>query len=97
MLASGRHRLAPVIDEQGELQVLITRTGALRSTIYEPCLDANNQLKVAAAIGVNADAVDKAELLVEAGIDYLVIDTAHGHQQRMIDTLKAIRIDAGTG
>jgi IMP dehydrogenase len=91
VLSSGRHRLAPVIDERGELKGLITQTGALRSTIYDPCLDKDGRLKIAAAVGVNAEAAVKAERLVAAGIDCLVVDTAHGHQQRMIDTLKAIR------
>jgi len=91
VLSGGRHRLGPVINERGELRGLITRTGALRSTIYEPCLDHNGKLKIAAAIGVNVDAAEKAVKLVESGVDCLVIDTAHGHQQRMIDTLQAVR------
>ena len=77
--------------EQGELVGLLTRTGALRSTIYPPALDANGSLRVAAAIGVNGDVAAKAAQLIESGIDTLVVDTAHGHQERMIDALRAVR------
>ena len=91
VLAASRHRLAPVVDSAGELVGLLTRTGALRSTIYPPALDANGSLRVAAAIGVNGDVAAKAAQLIESGIDTLVVDTAHGHQERMIDALRAVR------
>jgi IMP dehydrogenase len=91
VLAASRHRLAPVVDSAGELVGLLTRTGALRSTIYPPALDAHGSLRVAAAIGVNGDVAAKAAQLVESGIDTLVVDTAHGHQERMIDALRAVR------
>ncbi len=90
-LSATRHRLAPVVDTSGRLVGLITRTGALRSTIYQPALDAAGRLRVAAAIGVNGDVALKAKRLVEVGVDCLVVDTAHGHQERMIEALKAVR------
>ncbi|HET6152904.1 MAG TPA: GuaB1 family IMP dehydrogenase-related protein [Marmoricola sp.] len=90
-LASTRHRLAPVVDAGGELVGLLTRTGALRSTIYGPALDRDGRLRVAAAIGVNGDVGAKAERLLAMGVNTLVVDTAHGHQDRMIDALKAVR------
>ncbi|HET7684298.1 MAG TPA: GuaB1 family IMP dehydrogenase-related protein [Marmoricola sp.] len=91
LLSSSRHRLAPVVDASGGLVGLLTRTGALRSTIYQPALDTDGRLRVAAAIGVNGDVAGKAERLLAMGIDCLVVDTAHGHQERMIDALKAVR------
>jgi IMP dehydrogenase len=91
VLAASRHRLAPVIDASGNLVGLLTRTGALRSTIYAPALDASGGLRIAAAIGVNGDVAAKAARLLESGIDTLVVDTAHGHQERMIDALRAVR------
>lgn len=90
-LAATRHRLAPVVDGSGGLVGLLTRTGALRSTIYAPALDASGRLRVAAAIGVNGDVAAKTARLAEIGVDTLVVDTAHGHQERMIDALKAVR------
>jgi IMP dehydrogenase len=90
-LSSTRHRLAPVVDTDGALVGLLTRLGALRSTIYQPALDGSGRLRVAAAIGVNGDVAAKARRLLEIGVDCLVVDTAHGHQERMIEALRAIR------
>ncbi len=82
--------LAPV-TRGGILQGVITRAGALRSTIYTPTLDANGALKVAAAVGINGDVEAKAAALLGAGVDVLVVDTAHGHQRKMLDALKIVR------
>jgi IMP dehydrogenase len=70
---------------------VLTRTGALRSTIYRPAVDDRGRLRIAAAVGVNGDVAGRAAALVDAGVDVLVLDTAHGHQQRMIDALRAVR------
>jgi IMP dehydrogenase len=90
-LHGGRHRLAPVVDDQGRLIGLLTRTAALRATLYEPATDAAGRLRIAAAIGVSGDVKGKAGALLEAGIDVLVIDTAHGHQDKMLAALGAVR------
>ncbi|MGN6608916.1 MAG: GuaB1 family IMP dehydrogenase-related protein, partial [Jatrophihabitans sp.] len=90
-LDSARRKLAPVVDAQGKLVGILTRTAALRATIYTPALDAGGRLRVAAAVGVNGDVKAKAADLLEAGVDTLVLDTAHGHQQRMIEALQAVR------
>nr|WP_221308312.1 GuaB1 family IMP dehydrogenase-related protein [Nocardiopsis mwathae] len=86
-----RHHLAPVIDDKGALVGVLTRTGALRSTLYEPALDSGGRLRVAAAIGINGDVAGKAAELLEAGADTLVVDTAHGHQEKMISALSKVR------
>ncbi len=91
VLASSRHRLAPAVDDDGTLVGLLTQVGALRSTIYRPALDRHGRLRVAAAIGVNGDVAAKAKRLVEMQVDCLVVDTAHGHQERMIEALAAVR------
>jgi IMP dehydrogenase len=91
LLYEGRHRLAPVLDDDGRCVGILTRTGALRSTMYEPAADAGGRLRIGAAIGINGDVAAKAKLLLDAGADLLVIDTAHGHQDRMIDALRAVR------
>ncbi|MDT4929966.1 MAG: dehydrogenase [Pseudonocardiales bacterium] len=90
-LDANRRKLAPVVDADGRLVGILTRTGALRSTIYRPALDPNGRLRVAAAMGVNGDVKARAADLLDAGIDLLVLDTAHGHQQRMIEALEAVR------
>ncbi|WP_017606960.1 GuaB1 family IMP dehydrogenase-related protein [Nocardiopsis alkaliphila] len=86
-----RHRLAPVVDEQGALVGVLTRTGALRSTLYEPALDPQGRLRVAAAVGINGDVAGRASDLLASGVDTLVIDTAHGHQEKMISAIGKVR------
>ncbi|GLW65146.1 inosine 5-monophosphate dehydrogenase [Actinomadura rubrobrunea] len=85
------HRLAPVVDARGRLTGILTRTGALRATLYTPAVDASGRLRVAAAVGVNGDVAGKAKALLDAGADLLVVDTAHGHQDKMINALRAVR------
>ncbi len=90
-LASTRHRLAPVVDATGVLVGVLTRVGALRSTLYTPALDDAGRLRIGAAIGVNGDVKGKAVRMAEIGVDCLVVDTAHGHQERMVEALAAVR------
>jgi IMP dehydrogenase len=91
LLYEGRHRLAPVVDATGALTGILTRTGALRATLYQPAADARGRLRVGAAIGINGDVAAKARALTEAGVDLLVVDTAHGHQDKMISAMRAVR------
>ena len=90
-LTQQRRKLAPVINKAGKLVGIITRTGALRATMYQPALDKNGKLKVAAAVGINGDVASKAKQLISAGADVLVVDTAHGHQKKMVEALKTIK------
>jgi len=91
LLDEARRRVAPVVDADGRLVGVLTRTAALRSTLYTPATDRDGRLLVAAAVGVNGDVAAKAAALLEAGADTLVVDTAHGHQDRMLEALKAVR------
>ncbi|MEY9846938.1 GuaB1 family IMP dehydrogenase-related protein [Streptacidiphilus sp. MAP5-3] len=89
---SGAHRkLAPVVDSRGDLVGILTRKGALRATLYRPAVDADGKLRIAATVGINGDVAGKAKSLLEAGADVLVVDTAHGHQESMINALQAVR------
>jgi IMP dehydrogenase len=90
-LNTQRRKLAPVVDKTGKLVGILTRTAALRATLYQPALDANKNLRIACAVGVNGDVAAKAKALIAAGADVLVVDTAHGHQIKMIEALKLIR------
>jgi IMP dehydrogenase len=90
-LSEARRKLAPVTDQDGRLRGIVTRQGALRATLYKPAVDAQGRLRVAAAIGINGDVAGKARSLLESGVDALVVDTAHGHQERMIQALRAVR------
>ena len=64
---SARRRVAPVVDAQGSLVGVLTRTAALRATLYDPAVDAQGRLRVAAAVGVNGDVAAKAEALLRTG------------------------------
>src|SRR5579859_7512507 len=90
-LASARHRLAPVVDVRGNLVGILTRQAALRATLYKPATDASGRLRIAAAIGISGDVANRADKLLAAGVDVLVLDTAHGHQERMIAAVRAVR------
>jgi GMP reductase len=87
-------RIALGVDEAGRLSGVLTEVGALRAELYRPALDEKGRLRVAAAIGVNGDVATKAAALLDAEVDTLVVDTAHGHQEKMITALKAIRAAA---
>ncbi len=91
LLHERNRKLAPVVNKSGQLVGILTRTGALRATLYQPALDKNGKLRIAAAVGVNGDVKEKVAGLISAGVDLLVVDTAHGHQEKMIEVLKAIR------
>ncbi len=91
ILHDARRKLAPVVSADDMLVGILTRTGALRSSIYTPAVDSHNALRIAAAVGINGNVGERAASLIDAGVDVLVVDTAHGHQQRMLDVLKAIR------
>jgi IMP dehydrogenase len=69
----------------------MTRIGALRGTLYSPAVDTRGRLRIAAAVGINGDVAAKAAALIESGADVLVVDTAHGHQKKMLEALAAIR------
>lgn len=81
--------MAPVLRGK-ELVGVLTRKGALRSTIYQPAVDSTGGLKVAAAVGINGDVAGKAAALLDCGVDALVVDTAHGHQKKMLQALEAV-------
>ncbi len=91
------HRLnfAPVVNADGVLIGCITRKGALRSTMYAPALDAQGHFLTSVAVGINGDPAERAKALVALGVDVLVIDTAHGHQQRMIRAIESVRAVVG--
>ncbi|BBX82850.1 GuaB1 family IMP dehydrogenase-related protein [Mycolicibacterium aubagnense] len=82
--------VAVLTGADGSLAGVLTRTGAIRAGIYTPAVDAQGRLRIAAAVGINGDVAAKARALAEAGVDVLVIDTAHGHQSRMLDALSAV-------
>ncbi len=94
MVAAGI-QFAPVLHE-GHVVGTLSRKGALRSTLYDPAVDANGRLIVGAAVGINGDVAAKATALAAAGVDVIVVDTAHGHQDGMLAAIAAVaKLDLG--
>ncbi|MFS0867919.1 GuaB1 family IMP dehydrogenase-related protein [Microbacterium sp. 179-B 1A2 NHS] len=82
--------------QHGYLVGTLSQRTALRASIYRPAVDAAGRLVVAAAVGINGDVAAKARALAGAGVDVLVVDTAHGHQESMLRALRAVA-DLGLG
>lgn len=98
-IGSERHAFDVITDagvemvtviHHGHLVGTLSARSALRSTLYRPALDRDGRLAVAAAVGINGDVAAKARALAAAGVDALVVDTAHGHQDGMLRALSAI-------
>ena len=89
MLAGHHIDVAPVLDGDQIVGVL-TRKGILRSTIYTPATDPAGRLMIGAAVGINGDVERRAAALLGHGIDVLVVDTAHGHQEKMLEVLPLV-------
>lgn len=90
LLEHSQTGVAVLTNADGSLAGVLTRTGAIRTGIYTPAVDAQGRLRIAAAVGINGDVAAKARALAEAGVDVLVVDTAHGHQSKMLDALSAV-------
>lgn len=75
---------------RGAVVGTLSRRSALRSTLYEPAVDSSGRLRVAAALGINGDVASKARALAAAGVDVLVLDTAHGHQDGMLKAIGTV-------
>ena len=91
LTTADRRAVATVVDDEGRLIGVVSPKGALRSTIYRPALDASGRLMIAVAVGINGDVEAKAKALTAMGVDVLVIDTAHGHQQRTMRAIETVR------
>jgi IMP dehydrogenase len=88
------HRIEklPVVDNENHLKGLITFKDMKKQLDFpNACKDAEGRLRVGAAVGVGKDAIKRADVLVEAGVDIVAIDTAHGHTTNVLDTLTTIK------
>ncbi len=82
----------PVVDAQGVLIGLITYKDIIKLKKYpNACKDKLGRLRVAAAVGVTQDTLQRAEALVKAGVDAIIIDTAHGHSKGVIEMLRSVK------
>ncbi|MDE6298103.1 MAG: IMP dehydrogenase, partial [Muribaculaceae bacterium] len=89
-----RHKIEklPVVDDNNKLIGLITYRDITKIQDYpNACKDDKGRLRVAGGVGVTADTLKRVEALVNAGVDAVVIDTAHGHSANVVNTLKAVK------
>jgi len=82
----------PITDANGTLRGLITVKDITKQELFpSSCKDGEGRLRVGAAIGVGVDGIARAKELIGAGIDVICVDTAHGHSQRVIETVQELR------
>ncbi len=82
----------PIVDKEGNLRGLITYKDILKNSDRpNACKDEYGRLRVGAAVGVTKDTMERIELLIDAGVDVVTIDTAHGHSKGVINALKEVR------
>ncbi|WP_161890064.1 IMP dehydrogenase [Pontibacter russatus] len=82
----------PVVDEEGKLVGLITYKDILKKKDRPfACKDTFGRLRVGAAVGVTADVLDRVRALVEAGVDVISVDTAHGHSRGVLEAVRRIK------
>ena len=88
------HRIEklPVVDEEGLLQGLITVKDIFKRRLFPgACKDEHGRLRVGAAIGASKESLDRAGALIDAGVDVLVVDTAHGHSEGVLSAVSQTR------
>ena len=89
-----RHRIERllVVDDNGQLAGMITVKDIVQSSVYPlACKDERGRLRVGAAVGTGADTEDRVQALIEAEVDVIVVDTAHGHSRGVIDRVAWIK------
>jgi len=92
LLARHKVEKLPLVDSQGRLKGLFTVKDFVKSDKYPHATkDANGRLVVGAAVGVGADAEVRAKALIEAGADFLIVDTAHGHSRAVVDMVRLLK------
>ncbi len=97
LLAEHKVEKLPLVDKDGTLTGLITVKDFVKTERYPKATkDSEGRLRVAAAVGFFGDAWERAMALVDAGVDALVVDTAHGHAQAMIDMIGRLKSDPST-
>jgi len=95
LMEEARVKAVPVLDGNGRLMGVLTRDDAVRLELLRPSLDGDGHLMVAAALGISVQAGAIAGELINAGVSAIVIDTAHGHQRRMLEAITEVRKSIG--
>jgi IMP dehydrogenase len=92
ILQKNRIEKLPVVDKQMKLKGLITFKDIQKKKAFPiACKDSQGRLRVGAAVGIGPDTIERADALIEAGVDILVVDTAHGHSRGVIDMVRQMK------
>ena len=92
LLREHRIEKLPLVDSEGYLKGLITISDIEKAKMYpNACKDSDGRLRVAAAVGVGADMMERASALVNAKVDVIIIDTAHGHSHGVLNSVRQLR------
>jgi IMP dehydrogenase len=98
ILGRARVEKLPIVDGEGRLQGLITVKDITKQEDFPfACKDGDGRLRVAAAVGVGTDGLNRAKALIDAEVDVICVDTAHGHSRRVIETVAELRENWRTG
>jgi IMP dehydrogenase len=98
ILAAHKVEKLPLVDEAGRLRGLITVKDFVKSELYPNATkDSDGRLRVGAAVGFYDDAWKRAMTLVDAGVDLLVVDTAHGHSRGVLDMVRRLKAEPAAG
>ncbi len=92
ILHENRIEKLPIVDEEGILKGLITVRDLMKKQLFpNACKDEMGRLRVGAAVGVAEETGDRVQALVDAGVDVVVVDTAHGHSEMVLKTVEMVK------
>lgn len=97
LLEDRRLPIAPIVNEEGILIGAMSRKGALRASMYKAAVNQKGELLTSVAVGINRNVPEVVSKLRDMGVDIIVMDTAHGHQERMIEAVRQARETLGPG
>lgn len=98
ILQAAKVEKLPIVDSHGRLRGLITVKDITKQETYpDACKDSDGRLRVGAAVGVGTDGLARAKALIDAEVDVICVDTAHGHSNRVLDTVAELRENWRTG
>ncbi len=95
LLIQRRLSIVPVVNENGILVGVMTKKGAMRSSIYQPAVNPQGELLTSVAVRIRDRVEETIDPLKQIGVDVIVLDTAHGHQKKMLDAIKIARAALG--
>lgn len=90
-----RLSIVPVVNDDGSLAGVMTKKGCVRASMYQPALNARNEFKTCVAVRIREGLEENLQRLMAVGVDAFCLDTAHGHQERMLQAIRQARAIIG--